>query len=189
MIKTAKRIGVDEYHTMIETGELGPDDRVELLEGEIEPKMTIYPKHRRAVDRALRALSALALPGWYVTIQQPITTDTSEPEPDVSVIRGTTDDYPDRHPGPGEIALVGEVADDWLPKDQIKKKRIYARAGIPTYWIINLVDDRIEVYTDPSGPAAAPSYAQRTDYPRGSEVPVVIDGREIGRIPAGDILP
>jgi Uma2 family endonuclease len=68
-------------------------------------------------------------------------------------------------------------------------RRIYARAGIAVYWIVNLADRRIEVYTTPSGPGAAPDYAERRDYGAEEAVPVVVDGREVGRIAVGDVLP
>jgi hypothetical protein len=82
-----------------------------------------------------------------------------------------------------------EVADSSLRRDRDLKKRIYARAAIPSYWIVNLADRRIEVYTAPSGPGASPDYAERADYAAEDAVPVVIEGREVGRVAVGMVLP
>jgi Uma2 family endonuclease len=87
------------------------------------------------------------------------------------------------------MALVGEVADSSLPRDRSHKARIYAAASVPVYWIINLVDHQIELYTDPTGPDAAPAYRAHQVYKPGDSVPFVVDGRELGPIPAADLLP
>jgi Uma2 family endonuclease len=127
--------------------------------------------------------------GWYVDSQEPITLADSEPEPDVTVIRGETRDYFDRHPGPTDLALVVEVADTTLERDRPVKKRLYARAGLVIYWIINLSELLVEVYTEPSGPAEEPDYRERRDYGVDDSVPVVIEGREVGRIDVRELLP
>jgi Uma2 family endonuclease len=183
------RLSVDHYHAMIRAGILMDDDPVELLEGWLVQKMPKNPSHRRATRRTQRALDRILPEGWYTDAQEPITTDTSEPEPDVVVARGDTDQYPDRHPGPQDLALVTEVANTTLQRDRGSKKRIYARAGVPVYWIVNLTENQVEVYTAPSGPAERPDYGQRRNYGPSDEVPVVIDGREVGRIPVRDLLP
>ena len=77
--------------------------------------------------------------------------DYNEPEPDLCVVRGESDDYTDRHPGPGDIALIVEVAESSLSRDRGEKGENYGRAGIPVYWIVNLVDRRLEVYSNPTG--------------------------------------
>lgn len=96
---------------------------------------------------------------------------------------------PDRHPGAAEVGLVVEVSDASLSADRNRKKRVYARGGVPVYWIVNLVSDRVEVYSQPSGPAESPVYEHRQDYAIGEAIPVVLDTREIGRIAVGDLLP
>ncbi len=75
----------------------------------------------------------------------------SEPEPDVSVIRGLREGYIERHAGPDAIGLLVEVADTSVERDRNWKKRMYAAAGIPVYWIVDLVDSRVDVFTGPSG--------------------------------------
>jgi Uma2 family endonuclease len=87
------------------------------------------------------------------------------------------------------LAVVVEVSAATLRRNRTTKLRIYARAGVSVYWIINLIDGRIEVYTDPTGPEEKPTYRQRRDYGPADEVPFLIKGREIGRIAVRDVLP
>ncbi|MGA8351743.1 MAG: Uma2 family endonuclease [Isosphaeraceae bacterium] len=111
--------------------------------------------------------------------------DFDEPEPDIALARGSRKDYKGRHPGPHEIGLIVEVADSSLPTDRGEKLAAYARGGVPRYWIVNLVDGVIETY---SSPVAAGGYQASRVYHRGDEVPVVIDGQEVGRVAAEEIL-
>ncbi len=183
------RLSVAQYHQMIQAGILTEDDPVELLEGILVTKMPKNPPHRVATRRTQKNLERLVPPDWSVDTQEPITLATSEPEPDVFVSRGDTGQITDRHPGPEDVVLVVEVADATLTRDRTTKKRIYARASIPIYWIVNLVDRQIEVYTDPTGSVEQPDYRQRRDYGPTDAVPVVIDGREVGQIPVDELLP
>ncbi|HBI44630.1 MAG TPA: Uma2 family endonuclease [Planctomycetales bacterium] len=182
------RMSVERYHEMIEAGILTEDDPVELLEGWLVEKMPKNMPHRKAIRRLRLILERLAPVGWFVDAQEPITTTDSEPEPDLAVIRGDSEDY-SNHPGPQDLALVVEVSDSTLQRDRITKQRIYARAGVSVYWIVNLIDGQVEVYTDPSGPDEKPSYRQRQDYGPADQVPFLIDGREIGRIAVREVLP
>jgi Uma2 family endonuclease len=183
------RLSIDQYHEMIRNGILTDDDPVELLEGWLVYKMPKNPSHRAVTRLTRQALEALLPAGWYVDSQEPVTIGDSEPEPDVVVVRGETRDYSDRHPGPQDLGLLVEVADTTLHRDRGSKKRLYAGAAIPCYWIINLLESQIEVYTDPSGPAEAPNYRQRQDFKRGDDMPVSIGGREVGRISVQALLP
>jgi Uma2 family endonuclease len=135
------------------------------------------------------ALMRLLPGGWIVRSQEPVTLADSEPEPDAVVVRGEVKDYSRRHPGPQETALVIEVSDATLRRDRGTKKRIYARARIPVYWVINLIDMRLEVYTDPSGPTRQPNYQTQRYYGIGAEIPVWLGEDEIGRIPVQQLLP
>ena len=99
-------------------------------------------------------------------------------------MRGTIRDYSRRSPGPADIALVVEVADSSLDDDR-KQSEIYGRAGIPFYWIVNLVDGQVEVYSNP-GPAG---YQTLDVLAPGHVLAVIIDGVEVGEIPVADILP
>jgi Uma2 family endonuclease len=183
------RLSVDQYHAMIRAGILDEDDPVELLEGVLVQKMPKNPAHVTAKRMLRKALERIIPAGWIVDTEDPLTTEDSEPEPDVSVFRGTDQDYADHHPGPDDMALIAEVADSSLRTDRGQKKRLYARSRVPEYWIVNLADRQIEVYTQPTGPVKEPDYGQRQDYKPGDTVPVVIDGREVGRLPVADLLP
>jgi Uma2 family endonuclease len=184
------RFTVDEYHRLIETGVLGEDDDVELLEGWVVPKMPRSPTHDAVISILINRRLTPRLPeGWFCRGQSAITTSDSEPEPDVAIIRGSEEDYLSRHPCPTEIALAIEVAESSLQQDRVHKARIYAAAGVPVYWIVNLIDRQIEVHTDPSGPDTTPAYRNRKDYKPGELVPFILDGREIGPIPVAELLP
>jgi len=138
------RLSVDQYHAMIQAGILTEDDPVELLEGWLVTKMSKNPRHTFVTQLARDVVASLLPPGWYVNGQEPVTTKDSEPEPDVAVVRGNRRQYIDHHPGPQDIALVVEVADSSLQRGRSLKKRLYAAAGIPVYWIVNLLDGQIE---------------------------------------------
>jgi Uma2 family endonuclease len=183
------RLSVDQYHEMINAGILMDGDPVELLEGWLVQKMAKKRPHSLATRRVRAALEALIPKGWYVDAQEPLTTRDSEPEPDALVVRGDPDDYPDRQPGPNDVALVVEVADGSLRRDRTLKKRIYARARVPVYWIVNLIEGHVEVYTGPTGLRDRPDYRQRRDYGPADELPVVIGRKEVGRISVRNLLP
>jgi Uma2 family endonuclease len=151
--------------------------------------MTRNPPHDTALGLAQDELAAVLPAEWVLRGQSAVTTSESEPEPDWAVVRGPRRRYQANHPGPGDTVLVLEVADSSLDRDRAVKGPIYARDNVPVYWIINIPDDRVEVYTDPSGPADEPGYRQRRDYRRTETVPVVLDGREVGTIPVRDLLP
>jgi Uma2 family endonuclease len=125
-------------------------------------------------------------PRWTTRQQQPVRIpDFDEPEPDVTILRGANADYKHRHPERADVALVVEVSDATLDYDQGVKLSAYAKGAIPVYWIVNLVDRQVEVYTDPS----LGGYLSHRDFKPGEAVPVVIDGNEIGGIADADILP
>lgn len=145
------RMSVERYHSLIDAGAFDDNDRVELLEGVVFEKAPKNPDHRIATRQTCDALRDAIPAGWYVDEQSPVTTSTSEPEPDASIVRGRTADYRDRNPGPQDVALVVEVADSSLSRDRGLKLRIYARAGIAVYWILNLQTRALEIYTNPQG--------------------------------------
>jgi Uma2 family endonuclease len=183
------RFSVARYQKMIEAGILTADDKVELLENYVVLKMPRNPPHDGTVDLVKAALPGRLPPGWLLRIQQTVVLLDSQPEPDFSVVRGTPRSYLQRHPVAADVGLVIEVADSSLLRDQRDKTRIYARAGIVVYWIVNLVDRRIEVYSQPSGPTAVPAYGSFQVYQPDDDVPVVLDGAAAGAVPAGELLP
>jgi Uma2 family endonuclease len=170
---------------MIHKGILSEDQPVELLDGWLTEKMPKNPRHRVATRLTREALERILPADWYVDSQEPITLATSEPEPDVVVVRGHTRRYLDRHPGPDNVGLVVEVADASLEHDQTLKLRLYAEAGIAVYWIVNLVESRVEVYTDPT----AGGYRQRVIHSKDDSLVMTLGDVEIGAIPVGDIIP
>ncbi len=181
------RFSVDEYHWMVDAGFFNRA-RVELLEGIVVQKMTRNPPHDYSLQAIDDLVTALLPTGWCKRLQSAITLSTSEPEPDACVTRGDRGMYRSRHPGPADIGLIVEVAESSLPEDRAKA-RIYARDGIPIYWIVNLVNRQVEVNTQPSGPATSPAYAQRQDFAPGSHVPLVLGGVAVGQIAVADLLP
>ena len=143
------RFSVDKYHELIESGVLDEDTPVELLEGWLVEKMSKNPPHTLATTLVRRFFENASIAGTLVNLQEPITLERSEPEPDLSLIRGHERDYAKRHPGPADVVLVVEVADTSLKRDSTWKKRVYASAGIEQYWILNLESRQLEVYTNP----------------------------------------
>lgn len=183
------RISVENYHEMLRAGIIQSGDPVELLEGWLVQKMAKNRSHVVAV-RLIRAALEAILPGdWNTLIQDPITLVDSEPEPDVTLVRGCPRDFLDHHPRPTEIGLVVEVAVASLLRDRSLKKRIYARAGITEYWIVNLKDRQIEVYSSPNGSADEPDYLQQQTVTSEQLVTLQLDGHSIGQIAVSDLLP
>lgn len=183
------RLSIEQYHAIIKAGILTDDDSVELLEGWLVFKVPKNPPHRATTRLVRTALENILPAGWYVDSQEPITLSNSEPEPDIVVVRGDTRQYIDRHPGAEDIALIIEVADTTLQRDRTVKKRIYARAGITIYWIVNLVEGLVEVYSQPIVEVEQPDYSQRLDFGRSAVIPIIIEGREIGAIAQIILLP
>jgi Uma2 family endonuclease len=140
---------------MAEAGIFSPDERVELLNGEI---LTMTPQnspHAATVGLVERVLQRVFGSDHWVRVQLPLIVDPdSEPEPDLAVVSGTPRDYVAEHPR--TALLVIEVADTSLDKDRDRKAAIYARAGIPEYWIVNLAERCLEVYRNPVAPPSQP---------------------------------
>ncbi len=179
---------VEEYHAMGRAGVLTGDDRVELLQGWIVRKVNHNPKQDSSVDLTGEALRSRLPPGWRIRIQSAITTADSEPEPDVVVVRGAARDFSQRHPGSGEIGLVVEVADSSLQKHR-RKRQVYAAAGIKQYWIVNLLDSKVEVYSEPTGAIIAAEYHVEQIFTPGQLVPLLIDSQTLASVPVVDLLP
>jgi Uma2 family endonuclease len=147
-----RRFTVEEYERLAEIGILCEDDSVELLEGLIVKKMTKYPLHDATIDILTRLFGRLLPDGWFLRIQNVLRTPDSEPEPDVVITRGLPQDYRRRHPTAQDVALVIEVAESSLERDW-KKCRLYARAGVGQYWIVDLNANRLEIFTQPDSTA------------------------------------
>ena len=185
------RLRVEHYHFMVDSGVFTEDDAVELLDGWIVKKM---PKNRLhafinnlVVETLSRLISAEKSTKHFVDVQNPITLATSEPEPDAAVVRGQNSDFQTQHPTGADVAIVVEVSDATLRRDQTWKKQLYADAGIPVYWIVNVPERMVEVYSEPS--TERTGYRQLRTYVGTEEVPVVVDGEEIGRFAARTLFP
>ena len=184
-----RRFSVAEYHKLIDIGLLTENDNLELIEGYLVLKMSRNPPHDSCIHLTLRMLLRCLPPDWSVRIQSAITLSDSEPEPDLAVVRGDERTYAARHPSPSDLGLVIEVADSTLLGDRADKGRIYARAGIAVYWIINLIDRQVEVYSSPSSSSAVPTYGQRIDYGAGDQLPLILDGGIVTNILVRELLP
>jgi Uma2 family endonuclease len=181
-----RRFTVDQYHRMIETGILAENDRVELLDGWILEKSPVGPPHATCVSLIVDALQQKLPSGWLIRAQSPITLAAGEPEPDVTVVQGSIRDYRDRHPSGPDIGLLVEVADSSLQFDRLQKRPQYAAAGIPEYWIVNLVDRCLEVYSEP---ITNGDYQRRHVVDASGSVEVQLAGRSVGQIAVVDLLP
>ena len=147
---TAKRFSIAEYHRLGELGFFEPDDRVELIRGEIIIKAAKGTFHSVCNSLLLGELYALLGKRAIVRGQEPITlSDDSEPEPDVAIASNRADRYLSSHPEPADILLVIEVSDSTLKYDRRTKLSLYAESGISDYWIFNLVDIQLEMHSEP----------------------------------------
>ncbi len=181
------RMTVEQYEAMVAAGVLSERDRVHLINGYLVEKMTQKPPHTVADLRCGAELERVIRRGWHVRPAKPIRIPgrDSEPEPDRCVARGTFDDYDEQHPGPEDIALVAEIADSSLAQDRKLAAEVYGPAGIPVCWIVNVRGRRVEVYTL-AGPQG---YGPPEFFGEGKSLPVMIRGRQVGRIAVKEILP
>lgn len=143
-----KLFTVSEYHSMAETGILSEDSRFELIEGEIYRMAPIGSRHAGCVNRLnylLKGAEAILAP------QNPAyMNEHSEPQPDIALLRWRDDFYAGSHPSPEDILLLIEVADTSIGFDRRKKIPLYARSGVPDFWLIDLIKSTIEIYREPS---------------------------------------
>ena len=147
-----RRFGVDEYHAMAETGILGADERVELLEGVIVPMSPIGERHAGCVMELSQLLYEGARRRDNVSVQGPLRIDErTELQPDLMLLRWRDDFYRSRHPVPADLLLPIEVSATTVSFDRTEKCPLYARAGISEVWLVNLPERCVEVYTQPRG--------------------------------------
>ena len=183
-----RRFTVEEYHQFGDAGILTEEDRVELIDGWVVEKPVHKPPHRKSCARIQRVFPRIVPAEHELVFQLPITLSTSEPEPDATVLRGPSNRYDLDPPGSKDVLMIVEVSDSSLDFDRGPKLLLYAAAKIPIYWIVNIPDDRIEVYTLPKA-GKTPGYRSRVLYSRGTRVPLVLRGKLISEIDADDILP
>lgn len=172
----------EEYDKMIAAGLFDPGERVELIDGEILQMTAQGSAHFTAVRLAEEALRKAFGAGFDVRVQGPLgISRSSEPEPDVAVVRGAPRDYRDAHPS--TAVMIVEVADTSLEYDRQRKRSLYARAGLQDYWIVNLEDRCVEVYRDPE----QASYRSSQRFFAGDQVSPLATPE--ARIPVEEMLP
>lgn len=180
------RFTVNQYDKLIEHRTIAENERVELIEGVLVNKMGRNRPHIVAGNKGLRMLSGIIPNGWYIAKEDPVVvSDWSKPEPDLAIVRGQAEDYIDHDVTASDLALVVEIAESSLSTDQQDMVLIYVLSAIPLYWIINLVDRCVEVYSDPG----AAGYQSCERISSGQYVAVVVEGVEVGRIAVADLLP
>jgi Uma2 family endonuclease len=161
------RFSVAEYYRMGEVGILGEDDRVELVDGQIVEMPPIGPGHATSVTAVANRLAALVGDRALVRTQQPVRLgDLSEPLPDVALVRPPNDRYADAHPVPDDVLLLIEVAETTAPYDHQVKIPLYARAGVPECWLVDLRRNVVEVHRSPG----RDRYAERRELRPGDRV-------------------
>lgn len=144
------RLGVDAYHQMINAGIFDEDDRVELIEGELRAMPPIKPNHAGKNKRLNRLLTRGAGDDALVAVQDPLTLrPDSEPEPDLMLLRPREDFYENANPTPADTLLVIEICDTSLRYDQEIKIPLYAAHGVPEVWLLDLKQQRLEIYREP----------------------------------------
>lgn len=153
IVKMERRLWtVDEFHRMAEAGILHAEDRLELIEGEIVSMSPIGVRHMATVNKLNNLFSANFINKAIVSVQNPLVVDQeSEPIPDIVWLRYRDDFYADGVPEISDVLLVVEVSDTTIAYDRNVKRPLYARAGIPEYWLINLVDNTVEIHREPEG--------------------------------------
>jgi Uma2 family endonuclease len=185
IVDSLYRMTVDQYERLVQTGVLGGQP-IELIDGLLVRKLGKNPPHVIACEALRDALLPLMPQGWRLAIEAPVRIpEFDEPAPDLAIVQGTRDQYKDHRPGPSDIGIVIEVADTTLDRDRGEKQLVYARGGVPVYWIVNLVDGQLEIYTG----ASATGYRDRRVLACNEQVPVTIGGREFGRIAVSVVLP
>jgi len=146
-----RRFTVEEYHRMAQAGILSEDDRVELIEGEIVEMVPIGSRHAASVNRLTNLLSELVGKRAIVSVQNPVRLGPyAEPQPDVALLRPRNDFYAPAHPGPQDALLVVEVAETSADYDREIKMALYARAGVPEAWLVDLQEGVVEVHRSPA---------------------------------------
>lgn len=176
----------EEYYRMAETGVLGPDDHVELIEGEIVYKVSPQNRpHAIAVRRITKALFTSFGPDYEYSIQLPISIEgDSDPEPDAVVMKSGAEELFETHPTPAVVILAVEISDSSLAFDRGRKLRLYARGGVQDYWIVNLVNRCVEVMSNPFEDLG---YRSTTVYREGETIqPPVLGAHPIA---VNDLLP
>jgi len=180
------RIPIAQYESFVEDGRLQEDEPIELLDGVMVKKMPKGPRHSKCAGRCRRELERILQGDHHLRVEDPIRIpEFSEPEPDLSIVRGDDDRYTYQHPSASDVVLIVEIAETSLARDRGVKRDIYAHAGVPEYWIVDLAGRRVEVYREPREGAYPPPIVVGED----GGLELVVDGARWGRIDVAAILP
>ena len=174
---TKRRFSVKEYYLMAEAGILSPRDRVELINGEIVQMAPIGSYHAACVNTLNRLFMETLGRRVIVSVQNPVRLgERSEPEPDIALLRPRADAYQESHPGPDDVMLIVEVSHSTVEYDRDVKTPLYAEAGIPELWLVNLDEDYIDGLSDPD----VAGYRTRRRYARGERIaPALLPDAEL----------
>jgi Uma2 family endonuclease len=179
------RMSLEKYESLIDSGFFSKRDDVHLISGYLVNRMPESPLHGAVCEVIRLALEAILLAAWHIRSEKGlrIPSQISVPRPDLVVVRGAPRDYLARYPEPADTAMVVEVSITSLDEDRAMAG-IYGAGGIPVYWLVNLVDRQVEVYSDP-GPDG---YRTHEVLAPGHALHLVVGGVEIGEIAVSDIL-
>jgi Uma2 family endonuclease len=180
---TTGRMTVEEFERIEDSLD---DDQVELIDGYIVRMDEMKPPHVLASELLRDSLQPMIPAGRYIREDKPVQIpDYDQLRPDIAVVRGNPRVYAKRHPMPEDISLLIEISDTTLSKDRKQKLPSYARSGIQVYWIVNVIERQVELYTQP----VADQYGSKLVFTAGQSVPVIIDGVEVGHIAVDDFMP
>jgi Uma2 family endonuclease len=185
------RISADEFYRMIDADVFAPDRRAYLWDGEIYEVRAKTVPHAVSFAKIEVTLVPRIPAGWCPWPENPITISGDRvPLPDFVIVRGTPDAYSrdNRRPAAAEAGLMIEIAPSGVRSDSTFKLEAYARAGVPAYWVVNLMARQVMLCMEPRSEAGIGIYGSIKAHGMGDAVPFILDGREVGRIPVGDMI-
>jgi Uma2 family endonuclease len=183
------RLTVRQFEKMIDAGVFRDDDHVELLGGLLVDKMVKHDPHNFAIDMLGAILNDILPPDWIARQEKSVVLGRFwRPEPDIAIARGPRTRYRAKGPRRADLAMLVEVADSTYAKDRGAKWRRYAASGVSVYWIVNLPLRQIEVYSASTGRGKSAGYGDIKTYGPNDEVPLILEGRELGRIKVSEVL-
>ncbi len=146
------RFSVDDYHFLAEHRLFAPEERVELIHGELHLMQPLGPDHSSHTSSFIDTIRPKCPPTLALRLEQPVTIPPhSEPQPDLAVVRRRADYYKSAHPQPADVLLIVEVGDSSVAFDTGGKARLYAQAGIPEYWVLDLPAQCVRIFREPEG--------------------------------------
>ena len=186
------RLSLDAYRLMIARGILGPDDRVELLDGLLVKKMTKGPRHATATTKLYKRLIRLLPADWTVRQEQPVELPdgpegASVPEPDIAIAAGSDDDDKTRHPGPEDVALVIQFADA-EPSREKKNLMRFGWSRVREVWVVDLNCETVQIHTAPTGLCADPGYAHRAERSTRAVPTLALPAGAVGQAVSVDVV-